>query len=227
MPHKPWYKIWWKILLILIALFLVSFLVAATFYVFKTAQEINQNQAQATYLSEQESDKKLIEGLNNYSLGTSSPKLTIVEFGDFACPICQASFSLVRETAAKYPNDIKIIWRDFPMPEHAEAVNLAMAARCAGEQNKFWAMHDKLFSNQGVVTKDNVNKYALQIGVDIKKFSKCFTDRKYFSHISQDYEDAQALGVGGTPTWFFNNRKVPGYLNETDWFNLIDLILKK
>jgi len=99
---------------------------------------------------------------NDYFLGTSTPRLTIVEFSDFACPYCRNSYTTVREIGFKYKNSVKIIFKDFPL--HADSLDLAMAGRCAGEQGLFWPLHDKLFSLQGRFATSSLPDLAISIG---------------------------------------------------------------
>lgn len=171
--------------------------------------------------------KLLIEGINNPSLGASDPKVTIVEFSDFACPFCKASFPGLREISLKYKDGVKIIFRDWP--GHDNSLVLAMAAYCAGEQNKFWEMHDKLFQNQSDTfgtDKNQLAALAQQLGVYNQEFQTCFDQQKYLPQIQKNFTDSELLGVTGTPTWFINGKKIEGELSVTGLENLIAPYLK-
>ncbi len=170
----------------------------------------------------QGTNKALIEGINNPSLGTSDPKVTIVEFSDFACPFCKASFPGLREVSVKYKDSVKIIFRDWP--GHDSSLNLAMAAYCAGEQNKFWEMHDKLFQNQSDTFGNDKNQLAAlaqQLGVYNQEFQTCFDQQKYLPQIQKNFTDSELLAVAGTPTWFINGEKIEGELSVSDLEKLI------
>lgn len=176
-------------------------------------------QVPETYVDE---TKALIEGNNNYSFGTENPQVTIVEFSDFACPFCLASFPALREISVKYQDKVKIIFRDWP--GHEFSINLALSAYCAGEQGKFWEMHDKLFQNQSETFGSDKNQLAIlaqQLGIYNQQFQTCFDSQKYLPHIRDNFADAQQLNVQGTPTWFINGKKVEGQLSATDLENLI------
>jgi protein-disulfide isomerase len=99
-----------------------------------------------------------------------------------------------------------------------------MGAYCAGEQGKFWEMHDKLFLSQAETFGANKNDLAVlaqQLGIYNTQYQSCFDNQKYLSRIRQNYLDSQTLGVKGTPTWFFNGQKVEGQLSSNDLEKLI------
>jgi protein-disulfide isomerase len=169
-----------------------------------------------------QSQSSLIEGDgSNFYLGTQSPKITIVEFADFACPYCKRSFSKIREISINYKNDIKYIFRDLPIITDYSA-SLALAARCAGEQGLFWTMHDRLFLSQGVNDEAGVFELAKKSGADLARFENCFKTEKYLPNIKKDYQDAQTLGIErlGTPVWFINGQRIAGDIPE-EIFNQI------
>lgn len=171
--------------------------------------------------------KKLIEGENNPSFGASDPTVTIVEFSDFACPFCKASFPALREVSLKHQNQVKIIFRDWP--GHTFSVPLALAAHCTAEQGKFWEMHDKLFQNQSDTYGSDKNQLALltqQLGIYNEQFQQCFDSQKYLPLIRKNFTDSESLGVGGTPTWFINGEKIEGQLSATDLEKIISPYLK-
>jgi len=181
-------------------------------------------------LNQAPSDQKISEippliiGENNYWLGAANPKVTIVEFADFACPFCKTSFPSIRELGLKYRDDVKIIFRDFPViAEHSK--NLALAARCAGEQGLFWIMHDKLYLNQNISTDQQIKQLTKEIGANEEKFNICYDKKKYLTQIEKDYLDGQALGITGTPTWFINGQKISGDIPFEKFDELINNIL--
>lgn len=224
--NKPRKK-WRKILLTVIAVFFLAFLTASAFYIFKvikittvqTAADFNLNSRYSVQ------EKEIIEGAESYWLGAAKPKITIVEFADFACPYCQKSFSKIREIGLKYGKDVKIIFRNYPM--HENSPELAMAARCAGEQGLFWLMHDKLFLNQDAVENQGLAEFANQIGADLNKFNSCMADGKYLELIKKDAANGEELGVTGTPTWFINGQKIEGDIPYELFNKIIEEMIKK
>ncbi|MBU2456366.1 DsbA family protein, partial [Patescibacteria group bacterium] len=209
-----WYKKWWGISLIIIFILFLMFGIYFIYLVRKIQKEMQINELNPQTLLtpssvyEKSKNKILIEGQNNYWTGSIDPKIVIVEFADFSCPLCKNSFSKIRTISLKYKDNIKIIFRDFPI--HENSINLALAGRCAGEQGLFWQMHDKLFQSQGDLTSDHLVSLATQIGVDAKKFNDCLNSQKYLTSIKKDFYDGELLGVKGTPTWFINGQKIEG-----------------
>lgn len=144
--------------------------------------------------------------------GQSSAPVTWIEFSDYQCPFCQR---LVYQTNANIKTNyvatgkVKMYWRDLPLSFHDKAIDMAAAARCANEQNKYWEMHDKIFEKQSswasiskAQVKSTVKGYATDIGIDATKFETCFASNKYTSAITKDMQDASSLGVSGTPGIF-------------------------
>jgi len=164
----------------------------------------------------------LIEGLGNPSFGTNKPKLTIVEFSDFACPYCKASSAGLRELANAYQAEVKLVFRDWP--GHTNSVALALAAHCAGEQGKFWEMHDKLYLNQSAAfgaDKNDLAVLANDLGIYNEQFQACFDTQKYLGRIQKNIMDSETLGIKGTPTWFFNGEKLEGELTKQNLEEII------
>ncbi len=211
---KSWYKEWWGITLILFISIILIIAVASGFYVINLVKQIKNGQPynlyQITNSTQNQQTQKIIEGdEKNYWLGSADPEITIVEFSDFACSYSKNSFLTIREISLKYKNSVKIIFRDYPINSDYSS-DLALAARCAGEQGLFWLMHDKLFLNQGISEKEEIIGLANQIGADINKFTACFNNKKYLSGIQKDLTDGRELDIKGTPTWFINGYKIEG-----------------
>lgn len=224
---KPWYKKWWGILLIMPATFILIIMIASGFYIFDEIKKIKSGEFQNQEIINQISggqNQYNAEGENNYWTGAAKPKITIVEFADFSCAYCEKSFTTIREIGLKYKNDVKIIFRDYPLQEHS--LDLAMAARCAGEQGLFWLMHDKLFQNQGIYEKNDLINLVKQVGADVNKFNSCVTNQKYLSQIQKDFDDAQELDITGTPTWFINGYKIEGDIPYKIFVDIIENLIK-
>ncbi|MDD4901692.1 MAG: thioredoxin domain-containing protein [Patescibacteria group bacterium] len=160
----------------------------------------------------------------DYSFGTTTPKITIVEFADFACPYCRNDYTVVREIGYKYKKSVKIIFKDFPL--HGNSLDLAQAARCAGEQGFFWPMHDKLFALQGQFATSSLIDLAISVGANKTVFTNCLSSNKYLDDIRADYADGQSLGVAGTPTFFINGYKLAGEIPADKFEEIIQRFLK-
>jgi len=158
--------------------------------------------------------------------GDISAKVRIIEFGDFECPYCEQSFSIVREILQKYQGKIYFAFRDFPLTDlHDYALRSAEAADCAFEQGKFWEMHDKLFINQANLEDANLQSYAKSIGLKMPQFNSCFNGHESLSEINQDLDDGIGFGVKATPTFFINGYKIEGVVPKDLFMRLIDKAL--
>jgi protein-disulfide isomerase len=208
--NKMWYKRWWAIMLLAIFTIILIFLVAFSFYVIEVKKRIQKGELDGELYHQQitkTTQYQNTEGFNSPWLGSAKPKVTIVEFGDFNCPMCKNAFTKIREISLKYKDNVKIVFRNFPVRDGS--IELAMASLCAEEQGLFWPMHDKLLQNQGSYD-NNLVALAKNIGADSKKFENCLKTNKYLTKIQQDYSDGEKFGVIGTPTWFINGYKIQG-----------------
>ncbi len=145
--------------------------------------------------------------------GQASAPVTWVEFSDFECPYCQMLYSQTdAQVITAYVNTgkVKMYFRNFPLVSiHPNAEAAAEASRCANEQGKFWAMHDKLFDQQGTWGSASATDaqtdfvgYATGLGLDATSFTSCLTSSKYANDIQTDLQDGQSFGVQGTPGVF-------------------------
>lgn len=149
------------------------------------------------------------------SLGSHEAELTIVEFGDFNCPYCARVSYSVRRLASKYGDQVRFIFRDFPISEtNTQAQTAAEAAGCAHEQGKFWEYHDRLYQNQGDFSYESLGKYARQVGLDADQFAQCLAEERYRDEVLADLQDGVAAGVVGTPTFFFNGVRIQGAIPD-------------
>ncbi|NTW22290.1 thioredoxin domain-containing protein [Candidatus Falkowbacteria bacterium] len=217
---RPWPLRWWAILLWIFLALVITVFTAAFF----AAKNYQSKQLSSVASGNNYSDT---EGQDNYWFGTSSPKITIVEFSDFSCPNSKSSFSKIRSLGSKYQDDVKIVFRDYPNISE-QSLDLALAARCAGQQGKFWPMHDKLFQNQGkIASTSDLVKLAEQVGVKPYGFTKCMASQGEQYKILANLEYADKIGVKGTPTWLINGTKVDGDLPLDIWQKIIDDLIKK
>jgi protein-disulfide isomerase len=146
------------------------------------------------------------------SQGPADAPLTIVEFLDYGCPYCRAAFEPVRELALERPGQIRLIIRDFPLEDlHPGATKAAAGARCAQEQGKFWAYHDKLFlADQRSFEESDLFDIAREISLNVSKFTECVGSGRAAELVQADQVVGLRVGVQGTPTFFFNGVKVQG-----------------
>jgi len=229
----PWYKKWWGLVLIILGTLIIIFISWAILYVALETRAIITERSTAPTVADYESYIKTINnyGANNY-LGPAIAPVTIIEFGDFACLYCQASAEAVRRLNLQYPDQVKIVWRDYPINENS--IDLALSARCAGDQKKFWEMHDQLFAQQKEIASVSDNQAARRnllielasdLDLEMTQFTNCLDEKNYLTAIKNDYDDGNSLVINGTPTWFINNYPISGTLIENRFSELIDGIL--
>lgn len=170
----------------------------------------------------------------DFVLGEKNAPVTIIEYGDFQCPFCGKFFkdteSILRENYIK-TGKVKFIYRDFAFLGQ-ESFWAANAARCAGEQDKFWQYHDYLFNNQhgenqGAFSKSNLKSFASALNLDKEKFNACLDGDKYISKIQKQTKSGGEAGVQGTPAVFINGKIYVGALPTATFIQLIDSELKK
>lgn len=150
--------------------------------------------------------------------GKNDAPLTLVEFSDYQCPFCARH---ARETFAELERDyiatgkVKYVFRDFPIEAiHRDAIRAAEAARCAGEQGRYWEMHDRLFNNQEKLDSDQLSGHAKTLGLEVKKFDDCLDTLKYAGEVRNSVAEGIQVGVRGTPTFFLGETVGTGAVNS-------------
>jgi protein-disulfide isomerase len=139
-----------------------------------------------------------------YAIGRDDAPITVVEFADYQCFFCRKFHSdTFAELKKNYidTGKVRFVSRDLPLDVHPNASGAAIAARCAGEQHKFWEMRDLLLANHADLNSAALLKYGKQIKLDMSVFSSCLSDKKYSSDILKDVADAGRMGIGGTPSF--------------------------
>jgi len=145
--------------------------------------------------------------------GEKDAPVTIIEFSDYECPFCARFYSqTLNQIDEKYikTGKVRLVYRDFPLSIHANAPKAGEAAECAGEQDKYYEMHDILFENgvSGGVASYKV--FAGQIGLDQAKFDSCLDSGEMASEVQKDFADGSKYGVQGTPAFFINGKLISG-----------------
>ena len=138
------------------------------------------------------------------ALGSVDAPLTLVEFADFQCPFCRrfhiTEFDDIKKNFVD-TGKLRYISRDLPLPMHDHATQAASAARCAGDQNQFWAMRHTLIVNSQKLERDHLLTYAHDLHLDMAAFTRCLDQNKYDAAIQADAADAAKMGITGTPTF--------------------------
>ena len=155
------------------------------------------------------------------SRGAADAPITIVEFSDFECQFCSRSVATLKKVEETYGGKVRIVYRDFPLENHRGAPRAAEAAHCAAEFDKFWPMHDKLYSKQGVSDAD-IRKYAADLGLDAEEFGTCLQSGKHTATWKASHAEGSRVGVVSTPTFFVNGRMIAGAAPFEHFARIID-----
>ncbi len=145
------------------------------------------------------------------SLGKADAPDTLVEFADYECPFCKPTHDALKTWTAAHP-EVRFVFRHYPlMSKHPDALIAAVAAEAAGEQGKFWPMHDLLYAHSDHLARRDLDRYALALGLDAARFHKAFSRRSAtVARVSADLKDAERLKLDGTPSllWRRGNGQV-------------------
>jgi protein-disulfide isomerase len=145
-----------------------------------------------------------ITNLKGFVMGRPDAPLTMIEFTDLQCPFCRQYVTTTFDEIKKNWIDtgkLRYISRDFPLDFHPQAMAAARAARCAGEQGKFWEMRLGLMRNANLLTPDYITRTAADLKLDTKGFAACTASSQFDAEIQADMQEGAKIGVGGTPTF--------------------------
>ena len=141
----------------------------------------------------------------DHALGTEHSPVTVVEYGDFECPICKQAAPAVKLMLERFGARTRFVFRHFPVESaHPHAMHAAQAAEAAGGQGKFWQMHDLLFDNQRHLKLANLREYAQRLELDMPRFIAEMDDEIYLQRVREHMAGGTRSHVRGTPTFFIN-----------------------
>ncbi len=143
--------------------------------------------------------------------GAADARVTVVEFSDFHCPFCRRVQTTLKELLARYPGQVRLVFRDLPIDAlHPRARRAAEAARCAHDQGRFWEYHDLLFEHAPRAAPEDLRRYAEQAALDVPAFERCLSAGGHREAVQRDIDEAARLGIEGTPAFFINGRHLQG-----------------
>jgi protein-disulfide isomerase len=163
-------------------------------------------------------------------MGSDSAPLTVVEYADFVCPAC-AQFAVLTAPDIKQrlvaTGQVRWVFRDFPLDHNPNSMPAHHAAQCAGEQGRFFEMHDQLYFNHGRWVTERrpqgrFRDFARTIGLDVGRFDDCMASGRYVARLEQAKQDAAAAGVNATPTFDIGGQRVSGALLYDDFKRYVD-----
>jgi len=190
------------------------------------ANTLRSNAKVAVYLEPPDPFRAAV-GSDGPSRGLPTAPVTIVEFEDFQCPFCRKAQDTLQQVLVKYKDTVRLVHRDFPLqPLHPTTWKAHEAARCAGEQGKFWEYRDLLYKN-APSPPEQLSTFASQLGMDSAAFKACVDSGKFKAAVQKDEDEGDRLGVQGTPAFFINGRPLAGAQPESQFSRMIDEELNK
>ncbi|RZK38144.1 MAG: DsbA family protein [Pedobacter sp.] len=151
----------------------------------------------------------------DHAQGNLNADLVIVEFGDYQCPYCGAAYPILKELMGQFENQIKFVFRNFPLSEmHQYARVAALASEAAALQGKFWEMHDAIFENQHNLNGSFLLQLAEKLGLDINQFNRDIESAELAKKVDGDFESGVVSGVNGTPSFYINGKKFDGAASD-------------
>ena len=153
--------------------------------------------------------------------------VSVVVFSDFQCPYCARHEPTLEKVLETYGNDVRLVFKQLPLPFHKDARPAAEAALCAHDQGMFWPYHDKLFANMRALKPDDLERYAEELGLAMKPFRRCVQKRTHKGQVERDERLAQEVTARGTPNTFVNGRKITGAVPFERFKDVVDEELTK
>lgn len=139
--------------------------------------------------------------------GNANAEVTIIEFTDFQCPSCAQLHPVIERLVSEFGNRVRLVVRDFPLSQHADAPKAAEAAEAAREQGKYWEYVALLFRNQSALEVNKLKQYASELGLDRARFDAALDSSKFAGKVERDVTEGQRFGVNGTPTFYINGKR--------------------
>lgn len=151
------------------------------------------------------------------SKGPEAATVTVVEFADFECPFCGIVAPMLEKAWSEHKDRVRMVYKFMALPSHTHGEAAARAAFAAGEQGKFWEMHEHLFANQKHLEASDIDGYARELKLDIAKLHTDMASQAATDRLARDQKAADAAQVKGTPAIFVNGRELDAAQNIGDW----------
>ena len=164
----------------------------------------------------------------DHVLGPEHAGVTVIEYGDFECPICKQAAPAVKMLLHTFEARVRFIYRHFPQEQaHPHALLAAEASECAGAQGKFWEMHDLLFQHQDHLELKHLRQHAESLGIDMARFTAELDDEVYRQRIREQMEGGRRSHVRGSPGFFVNGVTTDVSFGLRELFNAVSEALKR
>jgi predicted DsbA family dithiol-disulfide isomerase len=194
-------------------------------------RQLRRDKARAAYLKELRSQANLrillappladVNLEDAHMRGSKTAPVLMVEFADYECPYCEKVNPLIQKLQEEYGDKLSVVYKDFPLPMHHRAQKAAEAARCAGEQGKYWEYHDVLYYSRQLDVND-LKKHAQVLKLDENSFNKCLDGGLEAAAVKKDLEEGKKLGLTGTPSFFVNNHFFHGAVDYSTLREMVE-----
>jgi protein-disulfide isomerase len=202
-------------------------------HIIDTVHQLRLKKARDAYIADLRGQYGVIVELNQPSaqvevgdsprLGSDKAPVQIIEFADYECHYCQQVAGDLVRLRQQFGDSVSLVFKDFPLPMHPLARKAAEAARCAGVQGKFWEFHDSLFDTKRLQMSD-LREQATTLKLDMTRFNQCMDSGEEAAAVKKDGQEAQRLGLSGTPSFFVNGHFMSGSIGYT---KLRDTVLQE
>ena len=150
-----------------------------------------------------------VDTVGDPSIGPAGAPVTIVEFCDYQCSFCAELSGSLRRLTREFPSDVRVVFKDFPLDSRPDSDRAAEAASCAGDQGRYWQMHDVLFANEDL-SDPALRRYAARVGANVDTFMSCLNSGRHEEDWREDRRQGHVFGVNATPTFFVNGLMYEG-----------------
>jgi protein-disulfide isomerase len=187
--------------------------------IIETVHQLRMKKARAAYIAQLRADYGVVveliqpsahvEAGNAPRLGSDKAAVQIIEYSDYQCPYCQKVNNDLMRLRQQFGDQVSLVYKDFPLPMHPQAAKAAEGARCAGAQGKFWEFHDFLFDTKKLQVSE-MKAEARALKLDGDRFDQCLDKGEQFDGLKKEAQEAQRLGLTGTPSFFINGHFMSG-----------------
>lgn len=153
---------------------------------------------------------KIPPSQKEHSQGNVNAPITLIEYGDYQCSDCGRAHAVVKKLQKHYGNQLRFIFRNFPLDSHPFAEPAAEAAEFANDHGKFWEMHDQIYENQKRLNTELLVQLAEQLDLPVEEFRRVIKEKRYESKIREDLMGGIRSGVNRTPSFFINGERYKG-----------------
>lgn len=193
---------------------------------------VNRGDSDDPYITKKPRLKDMLAGpiISSVDPGIGDEKafVYIVEYSDFECSYCANQEQVLKKVLQKYKDKVRLIWKDYPDSDFTTAsYSAAIAARCAGEQGKFWPYHDFLYKDNKNLNQDTYKRIAELLQLDMGTFTTCLDSPKIKRRIDNNIKEAEALGITGIPFIYINKQEVMGEISEKELERMINIQLDR